>query len=148
MNEERTVKYLQHVEHINGHLWHRYSITINQVMVATVKLSKWWRQLNQSSCIVQHMEYISHSWYDIDSRACDSYQYFLDRGLLLTKGSYWLSWSHHIESFTVATMTWLTVMEYLCHKWPLICSTCRKIFPSNTNPTQNRGWTQALRKGK
>jgi len=23
MNEERTVKYLQHVEHINGHLWHR-----------------------------------------------------------------------------------------------------------------------------
>jgi hypothetical protein len=33
------------------------------------------------------------------------------------------------ESFTVATMTWLTVMEYLCHKWPRICSTCRKQFP-------------------
>jgi hypothetical protein len=29
----------------------------------------------------------------------------------------------------VATMTWLTVMEYLCHKWPRICSTCRKHFP-------------------
>jgi hypothetical protein len=28
--------------------------------------------------------------------------------------------------FTVTTMTWLTVMEYLCHKWPRICSTCRK----------------------
>ena len=26
-------------------------------------------------------------------------------------------------------MTWLTVMEYLCHKWPRICSTCRKHFP-------------------
>ena len=26
-------------------------------------------------------------------------------------------------------MTWLTVMEYLCHKWPRICSTCRKYFP-------------------
>ena len=25
-------------------------------------------------------------------------------------------------------MTWLTVMEYPCHKWPLICSTCRKHF--------------------
>jgi hypothetical protein len=25
-------------------------------------------------------------------------------------------------SFTVATTTWLTVMEYLCHKWPRICS--------------------------
>ena len=24
----------------------------------------------------------------------------------------------------VATMTWLTVMEYLCHKWPRIYSTC------------------------
>ena len=23
-----------------GHLWHRYSVTVNQVMVATVKLSK------------------------------------------------------------------------------------------------------------
>ena len=34
--------------------------------------------------------------------------------------------SHHFESFTVATTTWLTVMEYLCHKWPRICSTCRK----------------------
>jgi hypothetical protein len=26
-------------------------------------------------------------------------------------------------------MTWLTVMEYLCHKWPRICSICRKHFP-------------------
>jgi hypothetical protein len=26
-------------------------------------------------------------------------------------------------------MTWLTTMEYLCHKWPRICSTC-KHFPS------------------
>jgi hypothetical protein len=26
-------------------------------------------------------------------------------------------------------MTWLTVMEYLCHKWTRIWSTCRKHFP-------------------
>ena len=26
-------------------------------------------------------------------------------------------------------MTWLAVMEYLCHKWPRICSTCRNHFP-------------------
>jgi hypothetical protein len=38
------------------------------------------------------------------------------------------SWSHHFESFTVATMTWLAVMEYLCQKWPRIFSTCRKHF--------------------
>jgi hypothetical protein len=36
---------------------------------------------------------------------------------------------HHFESFTVATMKWLTGMEYLCHKWPRICSTRREHFP-------------------
>jgi hypothetical protein len=25
-------------------------------------------------------------------------------------------------------MIWLTVMEYLCHKWSRICSTCHKYF--------------------
>ena len=67
------------------------------------------------------------------TRGCGSYQDFLYRGLLTmsywTKGSSWLNWSHHFESFTVATMTWLTVMEYLCYKWPRTCSTCRKHFP-------------------
>jgi hypothetical protein len=33
------------------------------------------------------------------------------------------------QNFTVTIMTWLTVMEYLCHKWPQICSICRKHFP-------------------
>ena len=33
MNEERTGKCLRQVEHIRGHLLHRYSITINQVQV-------------------------------------------------------------------------------------------------------------------
>jgi hypothetical protein len=23
----------------------------------------------------------------------------------------------------------LTVLDYLCHKWPRVCSTCRKHFP-------------------
>ena len=43
--------------------------------------------------------------------------------------SFDLSWVHYFESFTVATMTWLTVIEYLYHKWPRICSTCRMHFP-------------------
>jgi hypothetical protein len=33
-------KCLRQVEHIRGHLWHRYSIAVNQVVVITVKLSK------------------------------------------------------------------------------------------------------------
>jgi hypothetical protein len=28
-------------EHINDHLWHRYSLTVQQVMVTTVKRSRW-----------------------------------------------------------------------------------------------------------
>jgi len=41
MNEERTGLWLRQTEYIRGHLWHRYSVTVNQVMVAKVKLSKW-----------------------------------------------------------------------------------------------------------
>ena len=40
MNEERTGKCLRQVEHIRGHLWHNFSITVNQVMVAIVKLNQ------------------------------------------------------------------------------------------------------------
>jgi hypothetical protein len=49
--------------------------------------------------------------------------------IIKSYSSSWLSWCHHFESCTVATMTWLTAMKYLCHKWPRICSTCRKHFP-------------------
>jgi hypothetical protein len=46
-------KCLRQVEHIRGHLWHRYSITVNQVMMATIKCSKWWLQLYQKEPLVQ-----------------------------------------------------------------------------------------------
>ena len=35
--------------------------------------------------------------------------------MFVMQGSCWLSWSHHFKSFTVATITWLIAMEYLCH---------------------------------
>ena len=38
-------------------------------------------------------------------------------------GSLLLTGNHHF-----ATMIWLTVIEYLCHKLPRISSTCRKHF--------------------
>jgi len=47
MSEERTGKCLRQVEHIRGHLWYICSIAVNQVMVATVKRSKWSLQLHQ-----------------------------------------------------------------------------------------------------
>ena len=42
----------------------------------------------------------------------------------------WLSWRHHFEHFTFATMTWFTDMEYMCDKWPRIGSICRQHFLS------------------
>ena len=39
LNEKRTRLWLRPPKNISGHLWHRYSVTVNQVMVATVKLS-------------------------------------------------------------------------------------------------------------
>jgi hypothetical protein len=61
-------------------------------------------------------------------------QDFLDRGLLLIRkllnqGFLLVKLKSSLRTFTVATMAWLTVMEYICHKWPRICSTCRKHFP-------------------
>jgi len=43
--QERTGKCLRQVDDIRDHLWHRYSITVNQFMVETVNLSKWWLHL-------------------------------------------------------------------------------------------------------
>jgi len=59
-----------------------------------------------------------------------SYHDFLDRGSLLTRklpseGSVWYSWRHYFDSCAVATMTWLTITENFCNKWPQICSVCR-----------------------
>ena len=45
--------------------------------------------------------------------------------MILHEDDFKLSWSHHFESFTVATTTWLTFIQYLCHKWPRIYSTCK-----------------------
>jgi hypothetical protein len=84
MNEERTGKCLRQVEHIRGNLWHRYLIAVNQVMMATVKLSKWWLQLICNiPAAPAYGVYISQLIRY--SRACGSYQDFIDRGLLLTR---------------------------------------------------------------
>jgi hypothetical protein len=61
-------------------------------------------------------------------RACGAYQDFLDRGLLLTRmllNQGFLLVTSSLRKFTIDAMLWLTAMEYLCHKWPRICSNCR-----------------------
>jgi hypothetical protein len=49
-----TLPWLKHVNScydnlqktMHGFLWHRYSVAINQVIIVTVKRSKWWLQLH------------------------------------------------------------------------------------------------------
>ena len=79
-----------------------------------------------------YMEYISLCWSDIPEivvpirisaiESCCQVSHW-------TNGCHWLSWSRYFESFTVATITCLTVTEYLCHKCPRICSVCLMQFP-------------------
>ena len=42
------------------------------------------------------------------------------------------------------TMTWLTTMQCLCHKWPRICSTCRKHFPVLSSVMTYHGFVTRL----
>ena len=53
MNEGRTEKYLRQMEHIRGHLWDRCSVTVNQVMVATIKLQP---NQNQNVELIDYMD--------------------------------------------------------------------------------------------
>jgi hypothetical protein len=67
-------------------------------------------------------------------RACGTYQDFRDIGFVLTRkllnqGFLLVQLKSRFEILTVATMTSLTAMEYLCHNGRRICSTCGKHFP-------------------
>ena len=61
-------------------------------------------------------------------RACGSYQDFLDRWMLLTRNLLNQGFLLVKLKSSLWKFTWLTVSvtEYLCHKWPWICSTCHK----------------------
>jgi hypothetical protein len=101
-------------------------------------LYNWILLLLLFSVIFKYIQCISHI--DNDSVFNHFHRYVIRLGLsvLLDENvkntvvnfvrSSWLIWSHHFDSSTVVTMTWLTAMEYMCHKWPRICSTCRKHF--------------------
>jgi hypothetical protein len=47
---------------------------------------------------------------------------------LLKQGLLVFKLKSSLRNLTVATMTWLTVAEYLCHKWPRIYSVCRNHY--------------------
>ena len=76
------------------------------------------------------------------SRACGSYRDFLDRGLMLTRkllnqGFLLVKLKSSLRKFY--GRHWLTVLEFLCHKWSRICSTGRKHFPVHSSfTTYNR----------
>ena len=67
------------------------------------------------------------------SRACGSYQDFLDRWLLLTRkllsqGFLLFKLKSSLRKFYGRHHDLGNRYEHPCHKWPRICSTCRKQF--------------------
>jgi hypothetical protein len=82
-----------------------------------------------------HMEYISLSWFDIAElvvsirtswkRVAANRETTEPR---VPIGQVEVITSKDLRS-TPMTMAWLTVAEYLCHKWPSISFTCRKHSP-------------------
>jgi hypothetical protein len=78
MNEERTSSWLRQREHIRDHMWHRYSVTVNQVMVATRRRVWRYQRGNPNPYIEENQttqwpkekvtvtEYLCHIW----SRIC------------------------------------------------------------------------------
>ena len=64
------------------------------------------------------------NWYDIPELVVPIMVYLIERKLL-NQGFLEIRLNHHFESFTYATMTRLTAMEYLWHKWSRICSAFR-----------------------
>jgi hypothetical protein len=84
-----------------------------------------------------HMEYISISWSDIPElvvsvriswkRVAANRETTEPR---VPIGQVEVITSKDLRS-TPMTMTWLTVTEYLCHKWPSISFTCRKHSPTS-----------------
>jgi hypothetical protein len=60
MDEERNGKCLEQVEDIRGHLWHRYSIAVNQVAVAQRKIFEVMTNVHQPNRF-RHKQIV---WYD------------------------------------------------------------------------------------
>jgi hypothetical protein len=80
------------------------------------------------------MEYIYISQLIRYSRACGSYQDFLDRALLLTRKllNQWfqlVKLKSSLQKFYGRHHDLVNLWEHLCHKWPRICSGCRKQYP-------------------
>ena len=68
------------------------------------------------------------------SRAYGSYQDFLDRWLLLTlkllsQGFLLVKLKSSLRKFYARHHDFGNCYEHPCHKWPRICTTCRKQFP-------------------
>jgi phage tail protein X len=105
-------------------LWKFYSRHHNSVEVITLKVlvaTMTWLKSLIWKFYSRHHDLVESLLWKFYSRHHDLVEVIT---LKVLQSPSWLGWSHYFESFTVATMTWLTVMKSLCHRWPRICSIC------------------------
>jgi hypothetical protein len=106
---------------VNTPMWNRHSnITNIYLYVATFR----------------HHLYMEHNFSQLTqySRVCGAYGDFLDRGLLITRkqfnqGFLVVKLKLSLRKFYGHHHDLVIVTEYLCHKWPSICSICRNHNP-------------------
>jgi len=106
MHEKRVG--LRQREHIRGHLWHRYSVTVDQVMVANVTLTNSRLQLYQfetlvsiAALIAETLSYGNHDRSHKIWNFISTERYILHTEALLEccyiykEISRWKNWNHH-----------------------------------------------------
>ena len=145
MNEERTGKCLRgtYPWSFVTQIFHACNIVQNVSLFLEIDIEGWLRtklydKRDDFNCPIVNFPFICSSIpvppaYGVHisqliryARACGSYQEFLDRRKLLKQGFLLVKLKSSFRRFYVRTMTWMTAMKYLCHKWPRMCSTCCK----------------------
>ena len=119
----------EHKQYINGYWMAPYK----NVILKWIRIPRWWLKcktvievlfidfnlcvrVNVScSCTSLSSWLISNYW----CVNCFNFNWWFVLWVILILLHYYIVWS-------IVKMTWLT--EYLCHKWPWLCSTCRKHF--------------------
>jgi len=129
MNEERTGKCLRQVEHIRGHLWHRYSITVNQVILYLFLLQEWNLTPIQ---IEKHIIYLSFAGETVYIVVTMEYakmkKVFLHSYLFILQQII-----SSMSSFQSSTADFVNVQGLIHHKEDLIYKFCYRWISSQWN---------------
>jgi len=102
ISHDWTGKCLRQMVHIRGNLQHRYSVTVNQIIVPIEKRSKWWLQFSQyigtfgsGDFFVSRNPWSRKSWQEsqaLEYRINREINHVVERGHLWMGYKQWIKW--------------------------------------------------------